>query len=169
MEDRDEELRPDEDDQRVRSTKKFKMNNSVFANEGNENKGDNQASNIELDSHGNEDTVVPPSANLTSSQMSYKNMLLGVNGMSNDLSSEEVEDWQEEYGYEDDMQDQESEQSDPLCPSIHITAEERENLCRPWRKALIIKLLGRRIGYRILYGRIQKLWNLAGTFELIDL
>lgn len=55
------------------------------------------------------------------------------------------------------------------CPSIPITAEERNKLYRSWRKTIIIKLLGRKICYRFLFGRLTKLWNLTGSFELIGL
>lgn len=34
---------------------------------------------------------------------------------------------------------------------------------------MIIKILGWKIGYRFLLGRLSKLWGLVGTFELIDL
>lgn len=47
--------------------------------------------------------------------------------------------------------------------------EGRKKLCRPCRKEIIIKLLGRKIGYKFLYGRLVKLWNLSGDFKLIDL
>lgn len=100
---------------------------------------------------------------------SYKSMLLGVNGRDNDCCTEEMDMWDEEDDYEEDMQDEDFEDMDPLCPYIPVTTEERKRLCQPWRKAIIIKVLRRRIGYRFLYGRLAKLWSLVGNFELIDL
>lgn len=98
----------------------------------------------------------------------YKNMLIGVNGAEYDYSNGDLEMWENEDDSQDEMQE-DKEEKDPLCPSIPITAEERKKLCRPWRKAIIIKLLGRRIRYKFLYGRHAKLWNLFENFEVIDL
>lgn len=101
---------------------------------------------------------------------SYKNMLLGVNGTkNNDSSSSNLEQWDVNDDSEEDMQEDEGEDLDPLCPKVPVTSEERKNLCKPWRKAIIIKLLGRRVGYRFLYARLTKIWNLKSNFELIDL
>ncbi|XP_061358685.1 uncharacterized protein LOC133302885 [Gastrolobium bilobum] len=41
--------------------------------------------------------------------------------------------------------------------------------CKQWRKALIIKLLGKMIAPRFLMARLQRLWNLVSPYELIDL
>lgn len=67
------------------------------------------------------------------------------------------------------MQEDDREFLDPLCPNIAVMAEERKNLCKYWRKDIIIKLLGRWVGYRFLYGKLTKIWNLYWNFELIDL
>lgn len=100
---------------------------------------------------------------------SYKNMLLGLNGAAHEHSSDES-NWKEDDDFEaEDSFIIEDAISDPLCPQVYITTEERFNLCRPWRRAVIIKLLGRKIGYRFHYASIGKLWNLCGNFELIDL
>lgn len=95
--------------------------------------------------YGDQDRAAKPS-------VSYKNILLGVNGANQDIdSSDELDMWNSEDDSEDDMQDNDLETLNPLCPHIPITTEERKNPCRPWKKAIIIKLLGRRIGYRFLY------------------
>lgn len=99
--------------------------------------------------------------------VSYKNMLMGINGADYNESSEDSEMWDDEDSEEESF-NEEFKDHDPLCPHINITTEERK-LFKPWRKALIIKLLRRRIGYKFLYSRLSKLWNLSGNFELIDL
>lgn len=117
-----------------------------------------------------EEKTVTPQQNINNKQyISYKSMLLGVNGDEDDHSSnlEGSESDEEDSGNE--MHDNDINLLDPLCPFIPITTEERKNLCRPWKRAIINKLLGRRIGYRTLVGRLSKLWNLTGNFELIDL
>ncbi|KAJ1383360.1 hypothetical protein SESBI_43424, partial [Sesbania bispinosa] len=43
--------------------------------------------------------------------------------------------------------------------------DERHEACRPWRKALIVKVLGKRVGLRFLHLRLLKLWNPVGEIE----
>lgn len=100
---------------------------------------------------------------------SYKNMLLGVNGADNGYNCGDVEMWEDEEDAEEEIQEVDGEEMDPFCPYISVTAEDRKILCRTWRKEIIIKMLGRRMVYRLLFGRLAKLWNLSGNFELIDL
>lgn len=72
--------------------------------------------------------------------ISYKSMLMCVNGEGDNYSSEDKATWEDEDESGDEILEG-NEQMDPLCPVIPITVEERTNLCRPWRRALIIKLL----------------------------
>ncbi|XP_019181601.1 PREDICTED: uncharacterized protein LOC109176602 [Ipomoea nil] len=58
---------------------------------------------------------------------------------------------------------------DPDCPRILVTKEEKKRLRRPWRKTLIIHLLGRPVGYNLLLRRLQTLWKLESSLDLIDL
>ncbi|XP_061356962.1 uncharacterized protein LOC133301348 [Gastrolobium bilobum] len=60
-------------------------------------------------------------------------------------------------------------EDDPLCPRLILSAEEHKRDCEQWRKALIIKLLGKRISPRFLLTRLRKSWNLVSSFEAIDL
>ncbi|XP_061375671.1 uncharacterized protein LOC133317799 [Gastrolobium bilobum] len=60
-------------------------------------------------------------------------------------------------------------EEDPLCPRLILSAEEHKRDCEKWSKALIIKLLGKRIVLRFLLARLQKSWNLVSSFEAIDL
>lgn len=159
----------DEDDRHDRSTKKVKMDDD-------ETNGSCPITAI-LSRH-NSDTTQPSECNIpdnalqifqASGPASYKNKLLGINGIENDYTSDDLEIWENENETEDDMQEENEEEQDPLCPIIPVTFQERKNFCKPWRRALIVKLLGRRIGYRFLYGRLSKMWNISGNFELIDL
>lgn len=52
---------------------------------------------------------------------------------------------------------------------VDINKERRINLCRPWRKCLIVKVLGKVMGFQFLHDKIQKLWNPSGPMEMIDL
>ncbi|KAL7225873.1 hypothetical protein ACSBR1_021097 [Camellia fascicularis] len=54
-------------------------------------------------------------------------------------------------------------------PRISSPKKLLAKIRRPWKDCLIIKLLGKRVGYRLLMAKIRKLWDLQGDFEAIDL
>lgn len=60
-------------------------------------------------------------------------------------------------------------QEDPLNLKTHMSKEERVRLCKPCRKVLILRLLGRKIGYKMLQSILLKLWSRVQPYELIDL
>ncbi|XP_061348788.1 uncharacterized protein LOC133294125 [Gastrolobium bilobum] len=99
--------------------------------------------------------------------------LIRLNGGGN-ISESEEDDWKEIQRREEEEDGGEKDpiqgaEDDPLCPSLQFSKSQRKEDCRQWRKALIIKLLGKRIGARFLMARLQRLWNLVSTYELIDL
>lgn len=55
------------------------------------------------------------------------------------------------------------------CPVIKVTKDEKVRLRKPWRQPLIIKVLGRRIGYSYLAKRLFTLWNPKSRMELVTL
>lgn len=57
----------------------------------------------------------------------------------------------------------------PLNPMIHIVDWVYEGLCAPWQDALVIKLLGRNLGFQILHERLTRLWKLFAGFEMLDI
>ncbi|KAL7173639.1 hypothetical protein ACSBR2_032988 [Camellia fascicularis] len=54
-------------------------------------------------------------------------------------------------------------------PCISLPKNLLAKIRRPWRNCLIIKLMGKKVGYRLLLFKIKKLWDLQGDFEAIDL
>ena len=57
----------------------------------------------------------------------------------------------------DDKDDDYSEEMEAECPSLRLTKYEKERIQRPWKQTLIIKLLGRSIGYNLLLKKIRDL------------
>ncbi|XP_058725672.1 uncharacterized protein LOC131596965 [Vicia villosa] len=55
------------------------------------------------------------------------------------------------------------------CPKFIFSAEEEERMQRPWRRGVIVKLLGRRIGYKALENRLNQMWVRKGVISIIDL
>ncbi|XP_038997982.1 uncharacterized protein LOC120123037 [Hibiscus syriacus] len=68
---------------------------------------------------------------------------------------------------EDSYEEEEYEGDD--IPTIKIPQELKEKLMKPWRKAIIIKILGKTVAYKTLINRVINLWKLEGEFECIDL
>ena len=57
----------------------------------------------------------------------------------------------------------------PESPKVIFTKSEKIQLRRPWRKALIVKLLGKTLGYQALQSRVKQMWQLEGRFRIVDL
>lgn len=67
------------------------------------------------------------------------------------------------------ISDDEEEESDDRCPVIHITKEEKLRLRSKWKQTLIVKVLGRNIGYAYLLKRLTALWHPKARMELITI
>ncbi|XP_019198959.1 PREDICTED: uncharacterized protein LOC109192712 [Ipomoea nil] len=74
------------------------------------------------------------------------------------------------FGGDDDGEDSDDEaDDDPLCPTIRLTKEELEIIRAPWRRALIVKVMGRTVGYAYLLRRLNSIWKPKGSLDLIAL
>lgn len=60
-------------------------------------------------------------------------------------------------------------EGDLSLPVIDFSIEECQELWKPWKKALILKLLGKSVSFRVLEQRTKDLWQLEWGCELIDL
>nr|KYP70390.1 hypothetical protein KK1_009606 [Cajanus cajan] len=60
------------------------------------------------------------------------------------------------------------EGEDRLLPKFSITAPTLKQLCEPWEQCLVIKLLGRDVGFLTLRDRLPALWKVQGGLELLD-
>ena len=49
-------------------------------------------------------------------------------------------------------------------PMVHVDDKVFEELCEPWKDALVVKLLGKNIGYKIMKKRVTRLWKLHASF-----
>ncbi|XP_019197739.1 PREDICTED: uncharacterized protein LOC109191568 [Ipomoea nil] len=52
---------------------------------------------------------------------------------------------------------------------IKVTKEEKERLRRPWRRSLILRVLGRTVSYSYLHQRLTRMWKPEAVFDLIAL
>ncbi|XP_057417008.1 uncharacterized protein LOC130711420 [Lotus japonicus] len=56
----------------------------------------------------------------------------------------------------------------PMLPKIVVDKEVIEGMCAPWRDALVVGLLGKRVGFRTMKAKLTSIWRLAGSFDLLD-
>ncbi|KAJ1384862.1 hypothetical protein SESBI_42174 [Sesbania bispinosa] len=101
--------------------------------------------------------------------VSYKDVCLGVNG--HNMSEEDLEFFQEvgqEIGWkhkDGDGQGGDLFLGDPLCPVVRLTEEERLMIRTPWKRSILVKILGRRMGLKYFHSRIIKLWKPHALIE----
>ncbi|KAJ1418752.1 Ribonuclease H-like superfamily [Sesbania bispinosa] len=70
---------------------------------------------------------------------------------------------------EDEIDEELLSSWDPGCPIVKISKEEKKSICIPWKRSVIIKVLGKRVGYKMLQNRLYKLWHPSSSMEIIDL
>jgi hypothetical protein len=54
------------------------------------------------------------------------------------------------------------------CPVFVLTKEEEVRLQKPWRNGVIVKLLGRKIGFKALETRLKQMWIRNGIINIVD-
>ncbi|CAI0391510.1 unnamed protein product [Linum tenue] len=54
-------------------------------------------------------------------------------------------------------------------PALTISADFKSKICAPWQRALVVRLLGLRIGFTNLCNRLKGLWRPQGNMEVKDL
>ncbi|KAH9762495.1 DUF4283 domain-containing protein [Citrus sinensis] len=56
-----------------------------------------------------------------------------------------------------------------FLPAISFSQKVHLQLVKPWQSTVVVKLLGRSIGYKVLCNRLEALWNMSHGFFVIDL
>ncbi|XP_019173837.1 PREDICTED: uncharacterized protein LOC109169411 [Ipomoea nil] len=94
---------------------------------------------------------------------SYMDSLMGRTG----ADPTRLDDQEEPSQTHDELIEEEND--DPLCPTIRLTKEEVEKIRAPWRKSMILKVLGRRVGYAYMLRRLTSMWKPKSSMDLIAL
>ncbi|KAH9769017.1 DUF4283 domain-containing protein [Citrus sinensis] len=95
-------------------------------------------------------------------QVSYKETLVNSSPAGENGYGDGTLDWDFEEG---DV----IEENDGPMPSIAFSARIHEKLSEPWKNSVVVKLLGRTIGYRTLCTRLNVMWKTTMSFSVIDL
>ncbi|KAI9079593.1 hypothetical protein K1719_038420 [Acacia pycnantha] len=90
------------------------------------------------------------------------------------LSEDEVET--EDYGSETDFakvlnpSDGVSvDYTNPLCPKFNFEEKEKERLLKPFRRTLVVKLMGRQPSFGFMMKKLKQIWERKGMIDIFDL
>ncbi|KAI9075687.1 hypothetical protein K1719_042303 [Acacia pycnantha] len=61
------------------------------------------------------------------------------------------------------------DQSNPLCPKFLLEEKERERLMKPFRRTLMVKLMGRQPSYGFMVKNLRQIWERKGNIDIFDL
>lgn len=54
-------------------------------------------------------------------------------------------------------------------PEVPVSDEEFLEWCKPWRGALVVKVLGKKVSFKVLEFKIQKEWAKKGRIKIVDM
>ncbi|KAL7218869.1 hypothetical protein ACSBR2_012023 [Camellia fascicularis] len=54
-------------------------------------------------------------------------------------------------------------------PRVKISQALLKKIREPWKKCLIVRLLGKKIGYKLFMAKMTRLWGLQADFEALDI
>lgn len=61
------------------------------------------------------------------------------------------------------------ESGNRLIPFVTLDDKYFQDLCSPLNKSVVIKLLGKNVGYNMMKKRLKKLWKLTRGFDIMDI
>ncbi|KAK7821186.1 hypothetical protein CFP56_037923 [Quercus suber] len=88
-----------------------------------------------------------------------------------DEVDKEVESESERTGKtgENEEQPREEDQMNEEEWEIHVSADLKRKMSGPWQTSIILKLMGKQLGYRTLQTRLAGIWHPAGNTHLIEI
>ncbi|XP_058746880.1 uncharacterized protein LOC131619849 [Vicia villosa] len=100
----------------------------------------------------------------------YRDMVLGEENvvMLDEEQKDEVEEGDVE-GSDGGVIVEECQIGGYDCPAFRLSKYEEKRIQRPWRRGVIVKLLGRKIGYKALEARLRQMWVRRGMISIVDL
>lgn len=54
-------------------------------------------------------------------------------------------------------------------PRLHVEKSVIDGMCSPWKDALVVGLLGKKLGYRLMKTKVSAAWKLTGEFDFLDI
>ncbi|XP_074306361.1 uncharacterized protein LOC141641605 [Silene latifolia] len=102
-----------------------------------------------------------------STSLSFRDKVQRYQTVHSDLVDAINEDY--DIDIESDEDSNEDGEDSSSCPKILLSKEEKIQLRKPWRHALIIKLFDKKIGYLSLIRKLNAKWAIKGKLTLIDI
>jgi hypothetical protein len=62
----------------------------------------------------------------------------------------------------------EHENGNCLLPKVYLEPQIFQELCTPRKYVVVVKLLGKNLGYNTMKDSLHKVWKLQGGFEIMD-
>ncbi|MCH79387.1 hypothetical protein A2U01_0000136 [Trifolium medium] len=112
------------------------------------------------DSHQQLSKKPPDPLKQSSPKLSFRDKLLGP---SQNIPPREKEDMIAKKLVRIELED-----GNRLLPKVYIEPKVFQDLCTPWKDAIVVKLLGKTLGYNTMKERLQKIWKLQGGFEIMN-
>ncbi|KAJ4838451.1 hypothetical protein Tsubulata_041033 [Turnera subulata] len=97
---------------------------------------------------------------------SYLTMLTGRTAEA-EMEEAAEEDFEDCYSEDSDSGDEADD--DPSCPTIRLTSSDKKRIYQRWKDTLIVKLLGKRVGYRFLHRSLMNQWKPRGEIVMADM
>ena len=91
-----------------------------------------------------------------------------VGEVDNEEQPNQEENVEQQIQNEDTQPGAEEEHTDEPW-EIQLTPELKNQLAGPWKTSVILKIMGRPLGYRALQTKLAGIWRPTGTTHLIDL
>ncbi|KAL6556337.1 hypothetical protein OROGR_005625 [Orobanche gracilis] len=96
-------------------------------------------------------------------KVSFRDMVLGKGGGATARSSERVDLIAHK------LAQVEFDDGNRRLPKVFVADSVIENVSIPWKDALVIKVLGKNLGYSLMRRKLQAFWKPKGGFEIIDI
>ncbi|KAJ8898918.1 hypothetical protein K2173_008411 [Erythroxylum novogranatense] len=109
-----------------------------------------------------EEDPPPPSTTAPPTQLSYRAAVTGTTTQPSAVA------WPDEELLAIDDGDIKQVQG-KFGVGLELSQNFRANLDKKWEKAVVVKLLGRRLGFSLLQARIRAMWNPQGPMKIVDL
>lgn len=103
--------------------------------------------------------------------LTFKEKLLEMEEAENmilDENEELVENRWYKFKEEEEAMDKHCYVYDP-CPEIRVSEKELADWSVPWKGALVVSLLGKKVSFRVLENKLKRDWARKGTLEITDL
>ncbi|KAK9175188.1 hypothetical protein WN944_027194 [Citrus x changshan-huyou] len=103
------------------------------------------------------------------SPLSFRDMLMDTQGHSVNVSFGRQDDWELEAEDVTFREENVTFREEELMPYIAFSSRIRDRRVEPWEHSVVVKTLGRNLGYCALSFRLNKVWRSTTGFGIIDL